>query len=143
MCVGSPQQTRAGAVDLQLVNSHVFSYSSGQARANTPAMRFFLYVFSCKVAVQIMTDKGCYLKAPALHCISKALLFGAFAHRKAATRGARCTDPEPHFNPFVKAAVPGTRSRLLQVALPALGICHEPGSSTPFPWGLVMPVLMV
>lgn len=31
-CVGSPQQSHAGAVDLQLVNARVVSHSAGQAR---------------------------------------------------------------------------------------------------------------
>lgn len=84
--------------------------------------------------MQIMSNKDCYLKAPALRYISKALLFRAFAHRKAATRGVRCTDPHKsiwHSNSS------RDRSRLLQAALGAQNKQHS------IPMGTHQPVLMV
>lgn len=129
-CISCPQQTRAGDVHLHLVNSCVFSFllcRSGwgkHACISISCNALSLYVFSCEVDVQIMSNKGCYLKAPTLHCVSKSLLFGAFAQREAATGGARCTDPKPSLNPFVQAAG-WDRSRLLRALL-----CQPWGPST-------------
>lgn len=81
--VTSLQQTHAVAVELHPVNSCVFSFllcQSGQGKhacisVSCNALSF--YGFSCEVAVQIRSNKSCYLKAPTLHRISKSLLFGA------------------------------------------------------------------
>lgn len=81
--VTSLQQNHAVAVELHPVNSCVFSFllcQSGQGKhacisVSCNALSF--YGFSCEVAVQIRSNKSCYLKAPTLHRISKSLLFGA------------------------------------------------------------------
>jgi len=89
--------------------------------------------------MQILSNKGCYLKAPTLHRISKSLHLGLLLEGKQ-PREELDAQILSHAKAHVLRQQAGTGAAFSGqqcCAVLALGTQHRPGSCTPCPRGLV------